>query len=164
MHKTTCDLYDEFGDKARVASPIFQDFGGRKSFTGVVTTIKCFEDNSRLKELVATPGRGKVLVVDGGGSKRCALMGDMIAKEAIANEWEGVVIYGCIRDKSILATLDIGVKAIGAIPRKSMKRQEGQVDIPIALGDINCRSGDVLFADEDGILILDEKVLAHKTS
>ena len=162
MHSNTCDLYDQFGDRARVAPPIFQDFGGRKSFTGRVTTIKCFEDNSRIKELVATPGKGRVLVVDGGGSERCALMGDMIAKEAMASGWEGVIIYGCVRDKAVLATLDIGIKALGTTPRKSVKNGEGQVDIPISLAGIECRPGDQLFADEDGILILGENQYADK--
>ena len=153
MHSNTCDLYDQFGDQARVASPIFQDFGGQKSFTGRVTTIKCFEDNSRLKELVATPGKGGSSLWMG-GSKRYALMGDMIAKEAMASGWEGVIIYGCVRDKAVLATLDIGIKALGTTPRKLVKNGEGQVDIPMSLAGIECRPGDQLFADEDGILVL----------
>lgn len=151
----TCDLYDRFGDDARVLPPIFQDFGGRSIFSGRIVTVKCFEDNSRVKEILATSGADRVLVVEGGGSMRCALVGDMIAREAAANRWEGVIVFGCVRDRTALRALDIGIKALGATPRKSVRRNEGQTGIPVVIAGVPCNPGDVLFADEDGVLILD---------
>jgi regulator of ribonuclease activity A len=153
--ESTCDLYDTLGASARVLPPVFQDFGGRPRFGGVIVTVRCFEDNSRVKEILATPGSGKVLVVDGGGSQRCALMGDLIAKSAVDNGWEGVVIYGCIRDRVALRELALGIKALAAIPRKSERRGEGQIQIPIDIAGVACRPGDRLVADEDGVIILD---------
>jgi len=155
MTDSTCDLYDTIGGAARVLPPLFQDFGGRPRFAGVIATVRCFEDNSRVKEILATPGRGKVLVVDGGGSQRCALMGDLIAKSAVDNGWEGVVIYGCIRDRVALRDLALGIKALAAIPRKSERRGEGQIQLPIEIAGVACRPGDRLVADEDGVIILD---------
>ena len=155
MTESTCDLYDSFGTRARVLPPLFQDFGGRPRFDGVIATVRCHEDNSRIKEVLATPGRGKVLVVDGGGSQRCALMGDLIAKSAVDNGWEGVVIYGCIRDRVALRDLALGIKALAAIPRKSERRGEGQTQLPIEIAGVACRPGDRLVADEDGVIILD---------
>ncbi|QCO17698.1 RraA family protein (plasmid) [Azospirillum brasilense] len=151
---STCDLYDRFEKTARVADPVFRDFGGRRQFSGAAVTVKCFEDNSRVKELLGTPGRGKVLVVDGGGGLRAALMGDLIAKDAVKNGWEGVVIHGCVRDAAVLATLDLGIKALAAIPRKTVRNGEGQKDLPVTLAGIRINPGDLVFADEDGVLVL----------
>jgi regulator of ribonuclease activity A len=155
MTESTCDLYDSLGTRARVLPPLFQDFGGRPRFGGVIATVRCFEDNSRVKEVLATAGRGKVLVVDGGGSQRCALMGDLIAKSAVDNGWEGVVIYGCVRDRVALRDLALGIKALAAIPRKSERRGEGQIQLPIEIAGVTCRPGDRLVADEDGVVIFD---------
>ncbi len=150
----TCDLFDRFKDAARFVLPGFRDFGGVKRFSGPVVTVKCFEDNSRVKELLATPGAGKVLVVDGAGSLRCALMGDLIAASAVRNGWAGVVIWGCVRDVAELATLDLGIKALAAIPRASTRRDQGLVDVPLELPGAAVDPGDILFADEDGIVLL----------
>ena len=155
MSESTCDLYDRFEATARVADAVFRDFGARTRFSGAAVTVKCFEDNSRVKELLATPGKGKVLVVDGGGSLRAALMGDLIAQSAVKNGWEGVVIHGCVRDVGVLATLDLGIKALAAIPRKTVRNGEGQTNLPVTLAGIRVSPGDRLFADEDGILVLD---------
>ncbi|WP_295636105.1 ribonuclease E activity regulator RraA [Novosphingobium sp.] len=154
MSFTTCDLYDEHGDAARVLGWSFRDFGGRTRFAGEVETVKCFEDNSRIKELASTPGRGRVLVVDGGGSRHAALLGDMIATQAIASGWAGFVIYGSVRDSAVLKTLDIGIKALRTTPRKSIRLGEGQVGVPLAIAGVEVRPGDRLYADEDGILLL----------
>jgi regulator of ribonuclease activity A len=156
MTVTTCDLYDRFEDDARVPRPVFRDFGGRKKFTGKAVTIKCFEDNSRLKELVATPGNNRVLVVDGGGSTRCALLGDMLARNAVDNGWAGIVVFACVRDTAVLATLDIGIKALGVTPRKSTRRGEGVTDIAIDIAGARISPADVVVADEDGLIILTE--------
>jgi regulator of ribonuclease activity A len=157
--KNTCDIYDEFGDKLRVVSPIFNDFGAKTAFHGVAVTVKCFEDNSRIKELVNTPGEGRVLVIDGGGSTRCALFGDVIAKEAVQNGWAGTIVYGCVRDKATLRTIDLGIKALAATPRKSTKKGEGQVNLQISLNGTPCNPGDYVVVDEDGILIAEPGVL-----
>lgn len=151
---STCDLYDRFEKTARVADPVFRDFGQRRTFSGAAVTVKCFEDNSRVKEVLGTPGRGKVLVVDGGGGLRAALMGDLIAKDAVRNGWEGVVIHGCVRDAAVLATLDLGIKALAAIPRKTVRNGEGQTGLPVTLAGIRITPGDLVFADEDGVLVL----------
>jgi regulator of ribonuclease activity A len=155
MFESTCDLYDRHEATARVADAVFRDYGRRHRFSGEAVTVKCFEDNSRVKELLATPGKGKVLVVDGGGSLRAALMGDLIAKSAVKNEWEGVVIHGCVRDTGVLVTLDLGIKALGAIPRKTVRNGEGQTGLPITFAGLRVNPGDRIFADEDGVLVLD---------
>lgn len=152
----TCDLYDEYLDAARVPYASFLNLGGRKQFAGRAVTVKCFEDNSKIKDLVENKsGRGKVLVVDGGASMRCALLGDMVAKKAVDNGWEGLIIFANVRDVEELRKLDIGVLALGSTPRKSTRRGEGQVDIPVLIGDVWCRPGDRVYADENGIIILD---------
>lgn len=153
--KNTCDLYDEFGARLRVVPPPFQDFGGKLAFHGPAFTVKCFEDNSRIKELANTPGEGRVMVVDGGGSLRCALFGDVIAKEALANGWAGAVVFGCVRDKAVLRTLDFGIKALAATPRKSIKNNEGQVSVAVVINGVQCLPGDMVVVDEDGIVFAD---------
>ncbi|MCH8551754.1 MAG: ribonuclease E activity regulator RraA [Natronospirillum sp.] len=150
----TCDLYDEHEEALGVLPATLKDFGGRIRFQGPAVTIKCFEDNSRIKELSATPGHGRVLVVDGGGSLRCALLGDMIAKDLVDNGWAGAVIFGLVRDRAELAELDLGVKALGTIPRKSQRRGEGHVDLPIRIEGTQVNPGDTVVADEDGVVIL----------
>jgi regulator of ribonuclease activity A len=155
MLTKTSDLYDQHGEKLRVLPPVFHDFGGRSAFGGEVVTVRCFEDNSRVKELLATAGHGKVLLVDGGGSQRCALLGDLIGADAVRNSWEGVVVHGFVRDWSVLRTLALGIKALGTTPRKSVRRGEGETQVVVYIGAIECRPGDRLIADEDGIVLLD---------
>lgn len=154
MTQPTCDLYDEHGAALQVLPAHFQDFGGRIRFSGPAVTVKCFEDNSRVKELAKTPGEGRVLVVDGGGSDRCALLGDMIGANFEKNGWAGVIVFGLIRDRAELARLDLGVKALGSIPRPSTRRDEGRVDLAIQIGEATIHPGDQVFADEDGIVVL----------
>lgn len=151
---STCDLYDQFEDAARVPKPVFRDFGGRAHFQGTAVTIKCFEDNSRIKELVATPGQGKVLVIDGGGSTRCAVLGDLVAGEAAKNGWEGLIVYACVRDTDALAKLDIGIKALATTPRKSTRRGEGTIAIDVDIAGVCISPGDSIIADADGIIVL----------
>jgi len=158
MNFKTTDLCDQFEKTVRVLAPIFRDFGGRISFHGEAVTVKCFEDNSRIKELSATPGAGKVLVVDGGSSTRCALLGDVIAADLVKNGWEGVVMSCYVRDTAALAGLNLGVKALGHIPKRSSKRAEGQVNIPVEIGGHTCHPGDRVYADEDGVIILNENI------
>jgi regulator of ribonuclease activity A len=152
MESTTPDLYDRYEEALGVCAPVFQDFGGRKSFFGPVATVKCFEDNSRIKEALAEPGRGHVLVVDAGGSMRCAMLGDLIAESAVVNGWAGVVIVGYVRDTGRLAQMDLGVKALGAIPRKSTRRGEGQRDLPVEIAGVAVEPGDWVYCDGDGVV------------
>ena len=161
----TCDLLDDHPEKdIQVVTPsldgkFFQSYGARKSFGGQVVTVKCFEDNSRVKELLATDGTGKVLVVDGGASMRCALMGDMIAESAVKNHWNGVIIYGCVRDVDAIAELDLGVQALAAIPRKSNRQGVGETNIELSFGGVTIQSGQYVYADNNGIVIDKEKLV-----
>ncbi len=155
----TCDLLDDHPD-TQVCQPsmdgkFFRSFGGRRSFFGEVVTIKCFEDNSRVKELLATPGQGRVLVVDGGASMRCALLGDLIATSAVQNGWAGVIVYGCVRDVDALAGLDLGVQALGCIPRKSHRQGVGETGVKLCFGGLNIAPGMQVYADANGILVSD---------
>ncbi|MDR1634797.1 MAG: ribonuclease E activity regulator RraA [Bifidobacteriaceae bacterium] len=154
MPPSTPDLADQFPDAVQVLSAGFFSFGGREAFGGQAQTVKCFEDNSKVKELAATPGQGRVLVVDGGGSLRRALLGDLIAASAAANGWNGFVIGGAVRDVEVLRTLDLGVKALGCIPLKTDKRGLGDVGVPVEIGGVVVKPGDQVFADATGIVVL----------
>lgn len=160
MDQSTCDMSDKYGAKGRVVAPVLRHFGGKRRFKGEVVTIKCFEDNSRVKEMLSSPGAGRVLVIDGGGSTRYALLGDMIGREAMGNGWAGIVLHGCVRDTAVLATLDLGVLALAAIPRRSLKNGEGKVGLPVEIAGTPCAPGDMLFADEDGIFLIDPALLS----
>lgn len=153
--RPTCDLYDAHPEAARVPSVAWLNLGGVREFCGAAVTVQCFEDNSRIRELVAAPGEGRMMVVDGGGSHRCALVGDVLAGQAQRNGWAGIVVFGCVRDKAALGGLALGVMALGVTPRKSVRRGEGRVDIPIRLADVGCRPGDAVYCDEDGVVLLD---------
>lgn len=151
----TPDLCDQYPD-VQVLDPMFANFGGVDSFYGAIRTIKCFEDNAILKQTVAEPGNNHVLVVDGGGSHRCAIFGDMLAEQAAKNGWAGVVLYGCVRDVDMLATLPLGVQAIGSHPRRSEKLGTGQRDVAVTFAGTTLRPGQWLYADNNGIIIADE--------
>jgi regulator of ribonuclease activity A len=151
---TTADLADTHGPELRVCDLQFRQFGGRPIFSGPVRTVACHEDNGLLRELLRTPGSGGVLVVDGGGSLRTALVGDLIAGAARAAGWAGLIVHGAVRDSVALSQLDLGVKALGTTPRKSAKAGAGTIDVPVAFGNVTFRPGDILHADEDGIVLL----------
>ena len=152
MDKTT-DLSD-LHTNAGILPAAFRNFGQSVRFSGPAVTVKCFEDNSRIKELSLTPGSGRVLVVDGGGSDRCALFGDIIALDLHKNGWVGAVIFGCVRDAAMLATVPIGIKALGVHPRKTVKQNEGQVGGTIVIGGVSIKPDDRIVSDEDGIIVL----------
>ncbi|HKS01734.1 MAG TPA: ribonuclease E activity regulator RraA [Arthrobacter sp.] len=149
----TADLYDERGDELNSISLQFQSLGGHTHFRGPVRTVRCFEDNALVKSVLATPGNGAVLVVDGAGSLRTALMGDLIAASAVANGWAGVVINGAIRDREAISELPLGVKALGSNPRKSAKAGVGETDVDVLIGGVTIRSGATIWCDPDGILV-----------
>ncbi|MBM0141013.1 ribonuclease E activity regulator RraA [Pseudomonas cannabina] len=153
MHYITPDLCDAYPEQVQVVEPMFSNFGGRDSFGGQIVTLKCFEDNSLVREQVELHGKGKVLVVDGGGSLRCALLGDMLAEKAARNGWEGLVIYGCVRDVDTLAQTDLGVQALASYPKRSEKRGVGQLDLPVTFGGVTFRPGEYLYADNNGVII-----------
>ncbi|MCX4529669.1 MULTISPECIES: ribonuclease E activity regulator RraA [unclassified Streptomyces] len=150
----TADLYDEHGESLAICATGFRGFGGRRLFAGPVRTLSCLEDNALLRELVNTPGEGAVLVVDGGGSLRTALIGDLIAGAAVRNGWAGLIINGAVRDSVALGGLDLGVKALGTTPRKSAKTGAGVADAPVTIGGTVFHPGDTVYADEDGVAVL----------
>ncbi|HVN43079.1 MAG TPA: ribonuclease E activity regulator RraA [Steroidobacteraceae bacterium] len=153
ISKGTADLCDEYGESVQVCEPVFRPFGGRQAFCGPVSTVRCFEDNSRVKEAVEGPGGGRVLVVDGGGSRRRALLGDKLGAAAVTNGWAGVIIHGCIRDSSELGRMDLGIRALGTMPLRSEKRGEGERDVPVRFAGVTFRPGDHVYVDEDGIVV-----------
>lgn len=152
--KATPDLYDEHGEALQSCWLQFRQFGGRESFEGDIVTVTCHEDNVVLKATLGEPGAGRVLVVDGGGSLQAALMGDMIAKLATDNGWEGVIINGVVRDSPMLATFGLGIKALGTNPRKSRKDGVGDRDVEVTFGGVAFRPGRHLVSDADGIVVL----------
>jgi len=154
----TADLYDEFGDGVRVAAPLFNDYGRARRFCGPVATLKVHEDNSLVRAALEESGRGRVLVVDGGGSLRCALIGDRLAQLGMENGWQGILVYGCIRDAAVIAGMDIGLKALNTNPRKSVKLGAGDRDVRVAFAGVDFSPGDYLYADEDGVLVANEKL------
>lgn len=152
-HLNTADLYDERGEDLESISVQFQNFGGESHFSGPARTIRCFEDNALVKTVLATPGEGAVLVVDGQGSLRTALMGDLIAASAVANGWAGVIINGAVRDREALATLSLGIKTLGSNPKKSAKTGVGEVDVEIVIDHVRIQPGVMVYSDPDGILV-----------
>ena len=153
MTFSTADLHDEHEGKVQVANILMQSYGQKTRFSGPISTVKCFEDNSLVRAALEEPGRGRVLVVDGGASIRCALVGDKLAELGMKNGWEGLVVHGCIRDSAVVSSLNIGIKALGTNPRRSVKKGEGERDVPLIFGDATFKPGDYLYADEDGILV-----------
>jgi len=155
----TADLCDANEDNVSVVAPMFRSFGGRSAFGGPISTLKLFEDNALVRTALASPGNGRVLVIDGGGSQRCALVGDQLGELGVKNGWAGVVVYGCIRDSKMLGGMDLGVFALGTHPRKSIKRNVGEVDIPVTFGGVTFVPGHYLYADEDGVIVSAEALL-----
>lgn len=149
----TADLVDAHEAILQSCAVPFRRYGGRARFGGPVRTLRTFEDNARLKQLLSSPGEGAVLVVDGGGSTRAALVGDVIAGLAVANGWAGLVLWGAVRDTVALAALDIGIVALGSNPWKSGKTGAGVVDGPVSFGGATFRPGDWVYADEDGLVV-----------
>ena len=160
----TCDLCDNHKNDTsgnfRVLPPVFRDFGGVQKFSGPVATVKCFDDNSLVKAAADCPGEGRVLVVDGGGSLRRALLGGNLGATAAKNGWAGIVIDGCVRDVAELAQCDTGVRALAAMPLPTEKRNEGQRDVAVQIQGVWVRPGDWLYADKDGMVVTPAPVTA----
>lgn len=153
MDLLTTDLCDTNVDKVRVVEPMFNSFGGRAAFHGRIATLKLFEDNSLVRKALEAPGNGRVLVIDGGGSLRRALVGDQLAALALKNGWAGILVYGCIRDSRAIGEMDIGVFALDTHPMKTVKKNIGDVDIAVSFGGVTFVPGEWLYADEDGVIV-----------
>jgi regulator of ribonuclease activity A len=151
--KATADVLDEYGEGAAVCLLQLRSFG-RAAFSGPVATVRCFEDNVLLRRCLEEAGDGRVLVVDGGGSYRCALIGENIATLAQDNAWAGIVVNGCVRDSSALDSLDVGIKALGTNPRPSRKDGAGAVGVPVDFGGVVFEPGSLLYADDDGVVVI----------
>lgn len=153
---STADLCDAHSDKLAIVAPMFMEFGGRTAFSGQIRTLKVFEDNALIRQTVSTPGNGNVLVVDGGGSLRCALVGDQLALLAQQNNWSAVIVYGCIRDSVAISKIDVGIRALNTHPLRSLRKGIGDIDIPVVFGGVKFTPGQWLYADADGIVVAAE--------
>lgn len=151
----TADLCDAHEDRVRVLAPMLRSYGGARAAGGPVRTLKIFEDNALVREMLAEPGQGAMLVIDGGGSLRRALLGDNLAELAVKNGWAGVIVYGCIRDSAAIGRLPLGVWALATHPQKTVKRGEGQRDVPVSFGGVTFAPGMFAYADEDGVIVSD---------
>lgn len=151
----TADLCDAHEDRVRVLAPMLRSYGGARASGGPVRTLKIFEDNALVREMLAEPGQGAMLVIDGGGSLRRALLGDNLAELAVKNGWAGVIVYGCIRDSAAIGRLPLGVWALATHPQKTVKRGEGQRDVPVSFGGVTFAPGMFAYADEDGVIVSD---------
>ena len=153
MTINTADLCDAHESSISVADPLFQDFGGIESFHGKITTVRCFEDNSLIREALKSPGASQVLVVNGGGSMRRALVGDLLAQAGAENQWAGIVVFGCIRDSRVISTIQIGCKALATTPLKTEKKGAGEKDVLVRFANVDFIPGHFLYADKDGIIV-----------
>lgn len=158
MSPLTADLVDAHAEILRGCHAQLRSYGGRARFHGPVRTIRCFEDNVLIKQTLSTPGDGAVLVVDGGASLRCCLLGDYLAELGKKNGWVGMIVWGAVRDTVALGNLDFGLKALGSSPFRPRKTGAGVVDAPVEFGDATFRAGDWVYADEDGIVISDRSL------
>lgn len=158
MSHLTADLLDRHEDQLLagrlwIAAPMLHSYGGLPSFHGQIATLKLFEDNSLVRRSLEQPGNGRVLVIDGGGSLRCALVGDQLAQLAANNGWAGIVVNGCIRDSRAIASMPLGVLALATHPLKTVKKNIGESDIPVSFAGISFAPGQYLYADEDGMIV-----------
>ena len=152
------DLFDQYEQQLQLAQPLFNDYGGKSIFSGEIVTVSCFNDNSKVKELVAIDGRGKVMVVDGKASLTRALLGDMLAEKAVKNGWQGIVINGCIRDAGTIATLPLGVKALGCNPIKTEKLGVGEINKTINFANIEFIAGQYIYGDANGLAVSEKQL------
>jgi regulator of ribonuclease activity A len=156
----TADLCDQYDSLVDVAEPMFLSFGGRHCFGGPIVTLKVFEDNSFVAQMVTADGDGGVIVVDAGASLRCSMVGDNVAQTAADSGWAGLLIYGAIRDSTDIARIDIGLQALGTVPRRSIKNNVGQRDIPVRFAGVTFTPGHYVYCDEDGVIVSPRNLLA----
>lgn len=158
MTFATCDICDGNEDKLAsgtlaVLPPVFQKFGKKVKFSGPAATLKVFEDNVLVRSALETPGNGRVLVVDGGGSLRCALVGGNLGVLAEKNGWAGIIVNGCIRDCEEINACDIGVRALATHPQRSVRKGVGERDLRVSIAGVAVNPGDWIYADADGVLV-----------
>ncbi len=148
----TADLSDQYPN-LQYCEPLFDRFGAISRFGGPIRTVRCFEDNSKVRQILSQPGHGAVLVVDAGGSRRCAMVGDVLAQLGVHNGWGGIVLNGMIRDSAEIDTMPIGIHALGTFPLKSRKENTGQIDEPVRFAGVTFQVGHYLYADSDGMVV-----------
>ncbi len=155
----TADLCDDYAECLQIAEPGYRHYGGISKFYGEISTVKCFEDNSMVRQQLSTPGHGRVLVVDAGGSRRCAMLGDLLASMAIQNGWRGIIMHGMIRDSEDIAQMPVGVMALGTHPKKSEKQGICDIDIAVNFAGICFQPGEQVYADHDGIIVAQQPLI-----
>ena len=158
---STPDLSDQFDKQINIVKPLFTHYGGLKQGFGQITTIACFEDNSLVEQQIKSPGHGGVLIVDGQASLRCSLLGDQLVAAAIDNGWSAILINGCLRDVEIISPMSLVVMALASIPRKTVKAGKGSLNVPLSFADVTFCPGHYLFADETGIIVAKNNLLAN---
>jgi len=157
MTLSTCDISDKLHPNVQYLEPVYKCFGLKKSFSGHIVTVKCFEDNSLVEEALNSNGKGSVLVVDAGGSRECAILGDKRASDAIRNEWEGIIVYGVIRDSAAINLMPIGIRALGVCPLKSVKKGIGKRNLNVSFSNVKFTPDQYIYADEDGVIVTENK-------
>ena len=163
MQHSTSQLCDYFADSVDVVEPIFHDYGGKHSFCGIITTIKCFENIGLISDILSEQGNGRVLLIDAGGSKRRAVVDYNLASMAFENSWAGIVCFGAVRDVDLLSTIGIGIKAIASIPVLAENRKDGDIDLPVNFAGVTFLPDDYLYADSTGVIISPDELLIVKS-
>ncbi|MDB9865963.1 ribonuclease E activity regulator RraA [Candidatus Thioglobus sp.] len=157
MTLSTCDISDKLHPNVQYLEPVYKSYGLKKSFSGRIVTVKCFEDNSLVEQALNTHGKGSVLVIDAGGSMKYAMLGDKRASDAIRNGWEGIIIYGLIRDSVAINLMPIGIRALGVCPLKSVKKGIGKRNINVSFSNVKFNPNEYIYADEDGVIVTENK-------
>ena len=157
MYEATSDVSDKLHPDVQYLEPVYKSYGAKTSFSGRIVTVKCYEDNSLVETALRTNGKDSVLVIDAGGSMNCAMLGDKRVTDAINNEWEGILVHGLIRDSATINSMEIGVRALGVCPLKSVKKGVGDSNITVNFSGVTFNPGEYLYADEDGVIVIKEK-------
>ena len=158
MNETTCDISDKLHPEVQYLEPVYKIYGTKTSFSGRIVTVKCYEDNSLVEEALKANGKESVLVIDAGGSMNCAMLGDKRAADAINNEWEGILVHGLIRDSVAINGMELGIRALGVYPLKSNKNGVGDSNLIVNFSGVIFTPGEYLYADEDGVIVVKEKL------
>ena len=158
MNETTCDISDKLHPDVQYLEPVYKIYGAKTSFSGRIVTVKCYEDNSLVEQALNGNGKESVLVIDAGGSMNCAMLGDKRAADAINNEWEGNLVHGLIRDSVAINGMELGIRALGVYPLKSIKKGVGDSNLIVNFSGVTFTPGEYLYADEDGVIVVKEKL------
>ena len=158
MNETTSDISDKLHPDVQYLEPVYKIYGAKTSFSGHIVTVKCYEDNSLVEEALKANGKESVLVIDAGGSMNCAMLGDKRAADAINNEWEGIIVHGLVRDSVAINGMELGIRALGVYPLKSIKKGVGDSNLIVNFSGVTFTPGEYLYADEDGVIVVKEKL------